>query len=206
VTRPHPNRVAPDGHIFADPARGLLFGNRGCLHRVDGTLTGRNWTTRRWISCRLAFRGRWRPFNPPGRYTGLFFLDEATALAAGHRPCAECRPVDYRAFLAAVGHPLGQVDGLDFRLHRERVDANGARRIHSHPWADLPDGAVVAHDAGWRMPHGGRLYAWTPAAWIDIGAALTLGIADVLTPPTAVAALGNGYKPLLHPSVAGIDV
>jgi hypothetical protein len=87
------NRVTPFGDIIATEARGLLFGNRGVLHDAEGILV-RAWQVRRWIDCRLEFKGRRRPLLRPGRFTELFFLDEATALAAGHRPCAECRRED----------------------------------------------------------------------------------------------------------------
>src|SRR5215208_5500627 len=92
------NRVTPDGDLIADPARGLVYGNRGCLHDADGAIR-RRYAGRRWIACRLQFRG-WRrsPLLQPGRFTELFFLDEATAFAAGHRPCALCRRADYDRF------------------------------------------------------------------------------------------------------------
>src|SRR5262249_50735958 len=128
---PLQNRVTPLGELVADPARGLVYGNRGCLHDADGRIR-RPHAVRRWIACRLEFRGRRRAaLLQPGRYTELFFLDEATAFAAGHRPCAECRRVDYDRFVAAWRelHPGdGGADAIDARLHGERIDP--ATRAH----------------------------------------------------------------------------
>ena len=121
---PFQNRVTPLGELIATPERGLVYGNRGRLHDEHGDIR-RQWQVKRWISCRLEFRGRHRAGGPmaPNRYTGLFFLDEATALAAGHRPCAECRSADYRTFLALTG--ASSADELDEMLHAERL-----RRFH----------------------------------------------------------------------------
>src|SRR5215468_11098996 len=142
---PLQNRVDPLGNLFADPSRGLLFGNRGGrFHRDDRTVGIRRWVSRAWICCRLEFKGRHR--NVWGRgYTELFFLDEPTALAAGHRPCYECRRTDARAFAAAFGAAVGRTlraPEIDRRLDAERRD----HRVKSrHPRAidDLPDGAFV---------------------------------------------------------------
>ena len=130
---PRQNRVTPYGTIIATEARGTLMGNRGCIHSDDGRIV-RQWQVRRWIACALSFRGRWRFVTPPGRWTALFFLDEATALAGGHRPCAECRWADYRrfqdAFLAAhPGHPAG-ADPMDATLHAAR--AGKGRTKHTY--------------------------------------------------------------------------
>src|SRR5437870_9465633 len=128
---PLQNRATPLGDLVADPARGLVYGNRGCLHDETGRIR-RNYNGRRWIACRLRFRG-WRRARlmQPGRFTELFFLDEATAFASGHRPCALCRREDYRRFVAAWSelHP-GQTgaDAIDAELHGERLDL--ARRTH----------------------------------------------------------------------------
>src|SRR6266516_5495890 len=111
------NRVTPLGELIETPERGLVFGNRGRLHD-ESRRVRRNYDARRWIACRLEFRGRRREPMPPGRYTGLFFLDDATALSAGHRPCAECRRDDYRSFLGLTG--AAGADELDRRLHAER--------------------------------------------------------------------------------------
>src|SRR5215204_4373861 len=125
---PLQNRVTPLGALIADPARGLLYGNRGCLHDRQGTIR-RSFAVKRWIACRLEFKGRKRPLLRPGRYTELFFLDEATAFAAGHRPCAECRRADFNRFREAwvranlPGEEPAQVlvPTIDARLHGERI-------------------------------------------------------------------------------------
>src|SRR5262245_34901858 len=145
---PLQNRVSPLGELVADPARGLVYGNRGCLHDEEGEIR-RRYAVRRWIACRLEFRG-WKrsPLLQPGKFTELFFLDEATAFAAGHRPCALCRYEDYRKFVTLwhelhPGDPVG-ADAIDARLHEERVEAGTrAQRRHSASFGGLPDGAFV---------------------------------------------------------------
>ena len=143
---PLQNRVLPTGEIVADPARGLFVGNRGQLHTPARTLSGRRWTTHTWVTCLLCFRGRHRQVMGRG-WTELFFLDEAVALAAEHRPCAECRRADYRRFQAAWRlafdeDPTAPV--MNARLHADRVDSatRGQRRYRS-PVATLPDGCFV---------------------------------------------------------------
>ena len=137
---PLQNRVTPLGELVADQARGLVYGNRGCLHDEAGRIR-RDFAVKRWIACRLEFKGRRRTrLLQPGRYTELFFLDEATAFAAGHRPCAECRREDYDRFVALVG---ARADEIDERLHAERLDASRERRLHPARLRDLPDGAFV---------------------------------------------------------------
>src|SRR5262245_7982477 len=147
---PLQNRVTPLGELVADPARGLVYGNRGCLHDEAGRIR-RRYAGRRWIACRLEFRG-WlrRPLLQPGRFTELFFLDDATALAAGHRACALCRREDYdrlRAIWRGLhGEPVG-ADAMDARLHTERLDpGTRGHRSHEAPFDDLPDGAFVLRD------------------------------------------------------------
>jgi hypothetical protein len=189
------NRVTPLGELIATPERGLVYGNRGRLHDEHGTIR-RPWQLKRWISCRLEFRGRYRVGGPmaPGRYTGLFFLDETTALAAGHRPCAECRNADYRSFLGLTG--ATRADELDRRLHAERLGAKPVRAV-----ASLPDGAfVLVDDEPW-LVLGGELLRWTPAGYTDRRA--TVGRATLLTPLTSLHVLDSGWSgsvPLLHPS------
>ena len=201
---PLPVRVDPLGDLAAVPERLALFGNRGVLHDEAGRVV-RGWQGRRWIACVTAFRGRRRPVLPPGGYTGLFLRDDASALAAGHRPCMECRRADAEAFLAATG--FATVAALDARLHDERLarDARprdglaAGRRLHAPPVA-LPDGAVVLDDGG--RPHvvvGDALRAWAFGA---LGAERPLRSAvRLLTPPTAVAALAAGWRPAHVPFV-----
>ena len=145
---PLQNRVTPTGEIVADPARGLLMGNRGCLHRPDRQLGASRWRSAAWICCVLDWRGRRRDPMPPGRWTALFFLDEATALAAGHRPCAYCRRADYLRFAgawqAAQRLPsLPRAPDMDQILHRERLDPARRQRTHRAPAAGLPDGVMI---------------------------------------------------------------
>jgi len=193
------NRVTPFGELVADPARGLVYGNRGCLHDADGELR-RAWQVRRWIACRLEFRGRLRrPLVQPGRYTELFFLDEATALAAGHRACYECRREDYVRLTGIVG--IARADDLDARLHAERLDGR-ARRIHDAAFAELPDGAFVLHNGEAWLVRGDELLRWTPAGYAE-RVPRPSGRAGLLTPPTLVRVLRAGWEPvvpLLHPS------
>jgi hypothetical protein len=193
------NRVAPTGERFATPARGLLMGNRGCLVDAQGAFTRRRWTTRAWICCRLEFKGRRRPVAPPGRWTALFFLDEATALAAGHRPCGECRHAAMVAFKGALGQRHRPMSEIDAELHAARL----ARPFPPRPLAALPDGAMVLHrDVPW-LRWRGALHRWTPSGYeTGVGAdAPTPVMLPVITPAPMLAALAGGYTPLLHPSL-----
>jgi hypothetical protein len=195
---PRQNRVTPLGDLIADPARGLVYGNRGCLHDAQGRIRRRA-PTRRWIACRLEFRGWQRgPLLQPGRFTELFFLDEATAFAAGHRPCALCRRADYTRFLALTG--ATGADAVDARLEAERVE-RGARHLHRVALRDLPDGAIVLRDGAPWLVLGDALLRWTVAGY-DTRVARGVGEALVVTPPTLVKVLRSGWEgavPLLHP-------
>jgi hypothetical protein len=203
---PRPNRVSPFGALVAVPDRGLVYGNRGCLHDEDGRIR-RRYAGRRWIACRLRFRGWHRtPLLQPGRFTELFFLDEATAFAAGHRPCALCRSADFHRFveLWVARHPgETKVDAIDRRLHAERLD-EGRRgpRTHRAAYADLPDGAmVVVGNEAW-LVLGRHLHRWSFGGY---GEAVDRpeGAAEVLTPPSLVQVLAAGWSgevPLLHPT------
>jgi hypothetical protein len=199
---PRQNRVTPYGSLIATGARGTLMGNRGCIHSEDERIV-RHWQVRRWIACALSFRGRQRYVMPPGRWTALFFLDEATALAAGHRPCAECRWADYRrfqdAFLAAhPGHPPG-ADPMDVTLHAARVDERRTKRTYAAPAAPLPDGTFVELDGGpWLVLDGG-LRAWTPGGYTE-RRPRPAGEVTVLTPRPTVEAIRAGYTVAMHPS------
>jgi len=201
------NRVTPLGELVADPARGLVYGNRGCLHDDVGRIR-RRYSGRRWIACRLEFKGWHRhPLLQPGRFTELFFLDEATAFAAGHRPCALCRREDYNRFgtLWRALHP-GEVgaDAIDARLHAERVTTGArAQRHHTAALDDLPDGAFVLTVEGPQLVRGERLLRWTPTGYTERRTRPSTGPATVITPPSLVAVLRAGWAgavPLLHPS------
>jgi hypothetical protein len=203
---PLQNRVTPFSELVADPARGLLYGNRGCLHDAHGRIR-RRYATRRWIACRLEFRGWQRgPLLQPGLFTELFFLDEATAFAAGHRPCALCRRADY-VRLGEIWRSLhpGQVgaDAIDLQLHGERV-APGTRAQLHHEAAlrDLPDGAFVLREGQPWLVRGSQLLHWTPAGY-DERRPRRGERAVVITPPSLVAVLDAGWQPLVplfHPS------
>ncbi len=198
----HQNRVFPDATIHATPARGLIFGNRGCLHDSQGKLGPARWRGRRWITCLLRFKDRRRPLMQPGRYTELFFLDEAVALAAGHRPCAECRRADYLAYCAALGRQP-DADALDRALHADRIAPGTTdQRTFTENIDTLPDGSFLRPEPG-APPHllwQGRLWRFQSAGYNPEGAAPQRRLVTVLTPRLSVAALAGGYRPLVHPS------
>jgi len=197
---PRRNRVTPLSELVADPARGLVYGNRGCLHDGHGRIV-RGHAVRRWIACRLEFKGRRRELVRPGRYTELFFLDEATALAAGHRPCAECRRADYDALRALWRslHPADAAgaDAIDDRLHAERLEPGGGRRLHDAGFADLPDGAFVLRDGAPWLVRGAHLRRWTPGGYADRAERPACGAASLVTPPSLVALLRAERAPLV---------
>jgi hypothetical protein len=204
---PLQNRVTPLGDLIAIPARGLVYGNRGCLHDGRGEIR-RRYATKRWIACRLRFRGRRRrPLMAPGRYTELFFLDEATAIAAGHRPCAECRREDYNRLthLWAELHPTQHgADAIDAQLHTERISPEtGKRRLHEARLEELPDGAFVLHADAPHLVLGAELLAWSAGGYISRRERPASGQATVITPPSLVALLRSGWTPvvpLFHPT------
>jgi hypothetical protein len=207
---PLQNRVTPLGELVADPARGLVYGNRGCLHDEAGRIR-RRYNGRRWIACRLRFRGWHRsPLLQPGRFTELFFLDEATAFAAGHRPCALCRRADYdrlTAFWAGVHPGQASADAIDAQLHEERLDPETrAHRCHEALLDELPDGAFVLREGAPHLVLGSELLRWTPAGYAE-RVPRPAGKPLAVTPPSLVALLHAGWQgavPLLHPS-AGSD-
>jgi hypothetical protein len=204
---PRQNRVTPLGELIAAPARGLVYGNRGCLHDAAGRIR-RRYAVRRWIACRLEFRGWQRgPMMQPGRFTELFFLDEATAFAAGHRPCALCRRGDYDRFgeIWRDLHP-GQAgaDAIDAQLHGQRVEPGaGCHRTHRAPIGELPDGVFVLCDGDPYLVLGTTLLYWSPSGYAARRPRPVRGRAVVITPPSLVAVLRAGWDPvvpLLHPS------
>jgi hypothetical protein len=210
--RPRQNRVTPLSELIATPARGLVYGNRGCLHDEDGRIR-RRYNGKRWISCRLRFKDWHRsPLLQPGKFTELFFLDEATAFAAGHRPCALCRREDYNRFLeiwrTLHSAPSG-ADAVDARLHDERVEtATLGQRHHDAELDDLPDGAFVLHDGAPHLVLGDELLLWSAAAYTARVPRPTGGCARVITPPSLVAVLRTDWEslvPLLHPSADGSE-
>ena len=199
---PRPNRVTPFGTLIATPDRGTLMGNRGCLHDDDGVIR-RRFVGRRWISCVLSFKGRRRTIMAPNRYTELFFLDEATALAAGHRPCVECQRERYQLVLPhwlagqprRGGAPPPRVDDVDRVLHAERL-GDGPAAVEST--RRLPAGVMVAKGSDAFLVMTDGLRRWTPAGYerarsID-------GPLRVLTPPSLVQTIARGYPVTIHPS------
>ena len=202
---PLQNRVTPLGDLIAVPERGLVHGNRGCLHDDERRIR-RSYAVRRWIACRLEFRG-WRrsPLMQPGRYTELFFLDDATALAAGHRACALCRRQDYDRLTStwAELHPGSKgADAIDAQLHAERLDAHRSRRLHEVGVETLPDAVMVLQGGEPHLVLGDRLLRWTPAGY-ERPVARPRGTTLLITPPSLVELLRAGWDPvvpLVHPT------
>ena len=200
---PLQNRVTPFGDIVATEGRGLFMGNRGALHDAHRRIV-RFSQVRRWIICRLEFRGRRRRIMTPGSYTELFFLDEAAALAAGHRPCAECRHADYVRYRDAwaAGHHgvISTADDMDATLHEERLTPPRVKRTYRAPIGTLPDGVYVDVDgAGWLLWRGAA-HRWSAAGYVARRRRPS-GVVTVLTPPSTVAVIAAGYRPHVHPSV-----
>ncbi len=199
---PLQNRVLPTGEIVAHPARGTLMGNRGILHDADRRLGIARWRHPHWIACALEFRGRQRVPMSPGRWTELFFLDEAVACAAGHRPCAECRRGDYRRFQAAWAAGTGlpcDAGTIDRALHKARVTRDRRQLRHQAPLPGLPQGTFVLWQDRPHLIGPAGLHPYAPAGY---GPALPMPqtTVTVLTPAPMVAALRAGYAPALHPS------
>jgi hypothetical protein len=204
---PLQNRVMPTGEIIATSHRGLFVGNRGIIHDpATRTLLKKRWSTPMWLTCVLEFRGRRREVMATRSWTELFFLDEATALAAGHRPCFFCRREDAKRFRAAweQGNDATSVRAaeIDAVLHRERLD-HGRKRLHPlpKPLAALPDGAMVQQGGESFLITQGSAFQWSPAGYH--AAEISGEKAMLLTPPSALRALAAGYRPALHPSAVG---
>jgi len=203
---PLQNRVTPTGEIIATPHRGMFTGNRGIIHDpATKTLLRKRWASPAWIICVCEFRGWRRKVMGTRSWTELFFLDEATALAAGHRPCFFCRRDDANRFRAAWerGNKKSNVraNDIDAVLHRERLD-HGRKRLHAlpAPVKDLPDGAMVqARDESYLIVLG-RALLWSPAGYAE--ASDSIDDARLLTPPSTLRALRAGYRPVLHPSTS----
>jgi hypothetical protein len=207
---PLQNRVTPFGEIVAIEQRGLFMGNRGIIHDpATRTLLRRRWTSKAWIICACEFRGVRRKVMSRRSWTELFFLDEATALAAGHRPCYYCRREAALEFAGAWARAqrrtrVGAAD-IDACLHEQRLQ-NGAKRIHPlrGPPAELPDGAMVVSSGDAYLVAHGRAYRWCESGY---AAPKLLRHADgLLTPPYTVAALSAGYRCVLHPRVSDVRI
>jgi hypothetical protein len=200
---PLQNRVTPFGEVVALPGRGSIVGNRGVLHDEHRTLK-RQWQLRRWIACRLEWRGIRRVVMTPRRWTELFFLDEAAAFAAGHRPCAECRNADYKRFTALWKMCFGErlsADAMDAVLHAERLDGRTKRTVRA-PVESLPNGTyVVAGDGVARVVWDDALVAWGAGAYGERTRRPKSAEVDVLTPPSIVAIVRAGFLPGVHPTL-----
>ena len=198
---PRTNRVTPFGDLIAVPERGAFMGNRGCLTGQSHDIGARRWASRAWICCSPAYKPKNPlPLDGPGLNTQLFFLDEATALAAGHRPCALCRRTDFKRFCHhwAQGNGLAappRAAALDAHLHAERLAG------HTAAPAALPDGAMIElpeqPGTAW-LVHGTGLHAWTLGGYTDHRPRGDDPV-RLLTPPSTVAALADGYHPHTAP-------
>jgi hypothetical protein len=204
---PLQNRVTPFGTLIATPERGMLMGNRGCLHN-DRRQIKRNYQLQRWIICVLEFRGRHRTVMKPGHYTELFFLDEATALAAGHRPCAECQRPRFNLFretwavanpeLTSEKRPAAPL--IDACLHKERLNGNYVLD-RWQLFKTLPNGAFITFDeVDAYLVLNGKLFRWTPAGYEKDTIPKTKTGPRVLAPPSIVKALEAGYPVDIHGS------
>jgi hypothetical protein len=201
---PLQNRVTPTGEILATPHRGLFTGNRGIIHDpATKTLLKKRWSSPAWLTCVCEFRGRRREVMGGRSWTELFFLDEATALAAGHRPCFFCRHQDANRFRAAWEKGNGveyiRAREIDAVLHRERLEG-GKKRLHPlpMPFEQLPDGAMVQADGESFLIANGEALRWSFAGYSPAGVDADCVI--LLTPPSTLRALAAGYRPVLHPS------
>jgi hypothetical protein len=204
---PRQNRVTPFGDIIATPERGTFMGNRGLLHDEMGNIR-RAWRLKQWLICLLEFRGRKRMVMTPGRYTELFFLDEATALAAGHRPCAECRRASYLAFANAwkvanrmQDRPLAPE--MDARLHQDRMMPDKSKNTYTARLEQLPDGAFVTLKDNNEQPYlvwGSHLLAWSPGGYRHRKRRHNAETVVILTPKSAVRVIQAGYVPNVHDS------
>jgi hypothetical protein len=199
---PLQNRVTPTADIIATPHRGLFTGNRGIIHDPQTkTLLRKRWANKAWLTCLCEFKGRRREVMGGRSWTELFFLDEATAFAAGHRPCFFCRRDDANRFCDAweQGNGVSNVlaDDIDKVLHRERLDA-GKKRLHALPAPPdkLPDGAMVQEGTESYLIMQGRALSWSPGGYRETSNAIKLAM--LLTPPSTLRALDAGYRPVLH--------
>jgi hypothetical protein len=203
--RPLQNRVTPFGDIVAIAQRGLFTGNRGIIHDpTTKTLLGRRWSSKAWLICVCDYGDRRRDVMAGRSWTELFFLDEAVALAAGHRPCFFCRreaALGFRAAWAGSSKASPSAGELDAVLHSER-QSHGRKRIHAlpSPTADLPDGTMVVASGHAFTTASGRCFRWTEAGYLASESGIVAE--GMLTPPSTVKALRAGYRPILHPDIA----
>ena len=206
---PRQNRVTPLGDIISTTARGNFMGNRGCLHDNDQNIR-RLYQSRRWIICQLNFKGRRQPIMAPRHYTQLFFLDEATALAAGHRPCAECMRSRFNTFCSLwvqaqpglAGGLKPSVDVIDTILHQERITATKQKVTYPEQIDHLPDGSFITLEQGGQpyLVLKDTLFAWSPEGYHQRITRPIDQIVQVLTPRSVVNTLAHGYQTTIHPA------
>ncbi len=205
---PHQNRVIPTGELIATSARGTLMGNRGRLHTPERKIV-RSWQLKAWITCLLEFKERHRPIMPPNSYTELFFLDEVTAFAAGHRPCAECRRQDFKRFKElwtaanpnlVTGQSIKNIDGV---LHNERVSKNGTKLLYDDLLKNLPSGTMFMLP---KIPNQyfvlrkDKVLKWSPQGYESHPTISGEASVRVLTPRSVVKTFAQGYEPKFHES------
>jgi hypothetical protein len=206
---PLQNRVLPTQEIVAEDGRGLLMGNRGALHGRDRRLGTTRWRSKAWICCVLEWKGIQRDPMPPGRWTALFFFDEAVALASGHRPCAYCRRRDFLRYAGAwaAGRGLDErprAADLDAQLHLERVEPRTRRqRTTIAELGELPDGAMITYDGSPALVLAGKVLGWSWQGYLAGVEPPAHRQVVVLTPPANLVVLKAGFTPLLHPSAFG---
>ena len=206
---PHQNRVDPFGNLFATPERGALMGNRGCLHD-DAGLIRKAFARKAWVTCRLSWKSIHREVFTLGKYSELFFLDEATAFAAGHRPCNDCRSKEFSAFkmpwqVTQASSQFVNAEVMDNQIHAERINASKGKRTFAAQLGDLPDGVMVVltQSPQSRLLWRGKLWKWSFGEY-DAPLEVERGLAvNVPTPASVCAVLAKGYAITVHPS-AGV--
>ncbi|WP_181701924.1 hypothetical protein [Chthonobacter albigriseus] len=207
---PLQNRVTPFGEFEATSARGTLMGNRGILHDDQQRLGRARWKHKHWVACALSFKGRKRPLMAPHAYTELFFCDEAVSLAAGHRPCSECRKANYERFVTAWRKANGDLDGrtprageIDTVLHKDRLTPERRKATSESALGLLPPGTFIAlpdePSSAWLVGEG-AIQAWSHAGYGEVRITSGTEMVTCLTPASTVRALAAGYRPALHPT------
>lgn len=210
---PKQNRVNPSGEIISSPSRGLFMGNRGVLHDDYGIIQ-KQWKTKAWITCKLSFKERKRQIMSPGHYTELFFLDEATAFAAGHRPCGECRRNDFDSFksmwirsnheLLSTDSPL--ISEIDKIIHIQRINQVNEKVVFEDRFKDIPNGVFVQRngDQNYYIVLNSYLYLWSPFGYISKKSLSENEKVNVLTPHSMVNTIKAGYDVVVHLSISNI--
>jgi hypothetical protein len=211
---PLQNRVSPFSVLVATPERGFWTGNRGVIHNAHQQIV-KNHAVKYWITCVLRYKNYQRTVMSPNRWTELFFLDEATAFAAGHRPCGFCRHADFKRFknlwLAANGaqhslSPNPKMDTIDALIHADRLDEKGHQRTFKAELSTLPDGSFVAPkgDSKACLWYNGNLFEWSFSGYTKLGVFEKNQIVTVLTPQSFISVFRLGYVPEVHISAISI--